>query len=109
MTIRELFLWSPFIALALGVLAGLGSLRSWRFAYGAVGLTLLLQLIGWPVLFVHFRDPGTEQSDWQVALETGFVGSLLVVFPYTSLGAVLGGVVGGLIRRRWGRPGGPEA
>ena len=109
MTIRELFLWSPFIALALGVLAGLGSLRSWRFVYGAVGLALLLQMIAWPALFVLFRDPEAERSDWQIDLGVGWIRSLLGVFPYTALGAVLGAVVGRLIRRAWGRPGGPEA
>ena len=109
MTIRELFLWSPFIALGFGVIAGLGCLRSWRFVYGAVGLALLLQMIAWPVLFVLFRDPEAKLSDWQIDLGAGWVRSLLGVFPYTALGAVLGGVVGGLIRRAWAPPGGPEA
>ena len=99
MDVREVFLWSPLIGIALGVLAGLGSLRSGRFACASGGLALLLQAIGWPILFVVAEVLEKGGQDWQIALGVGFLRGLLVAFPYTVIGAVGSGVLVGLIRR----------
>src|SRR4051812_28337850 len=89
MSAPDVFAWSPYIAIALGSLAGLGALRSWNSAGLFFGLALLLQCLAWPIVFVvaEVLEKGWTQH-WQVSLDTGFLWALLVVFPYTIIGAV---------------------
>jgi hypothetical protein len=84
-----LFSWSPYLALALGALAGLGALRSWRLVSVLAGAGLALQLVAWPALFfaADVADRGWDEN-WQAALEVGFFGALFVAVPYTVIAAV---------------------
>src|SRR5262245_47290805 len=95
MIISDAFAWSPYVALALGALAGLGALRSRRAAGLLAGVAMLAQVVGWMALFVaaEVGEHGWDER-WQDALFGGFLWGLLVALPYTIIGAA---VVGGLV------------
>jgi hypothetical protein len=97
---REAFAWAPVIALVCGAVAGLGALHSARRAFGfALGLGLV-QTAAWMVVLMAARaEPPEVGADWNADLWASFVVSLLVVTPYTALGAVLSGAAAGLLRR----------
>lgn len=96
----DAFTLAPHLAVALGLLAGLGALRSWRMVCILAGAAILLQVFIWTALFLHWEivEHGWTE-DWQGTLGAGFLGGLIVAVPYTVIGAVAGGVVVGLIRR----------
>ncbi len=87
--------WSPYIALALGALAGLGMLRSWLHAAAGAGIAMLAQVMTWMGVFLatEIAAHGWTQ-DWQGALFLGFIWGLMMALPYTVVGAV---VMAGLI------------
>jgi hypothetical protein len=100
MEIRELFVWSPYLALVLGFIAGLGALHSLRRLTILTACILFIQVVGWAALFVVFDGAHKGwTASWQAALEAGFFWGLLVAFCYSVLGVVVGGVVAALIRR----------
>lgn len=81
----QAFAWSAFLALTCGFVAGLGALYSAKRAFALAFALWVIQTIAWMMVF---RD---------VAL--GFFASLLVVAPYTVIGAVISGGGAGW----WGR------
>jgi hypothetical protein len=95
---REAFSFAPFIALACGVVAGLGVLQSLKRALAIFLAVWLIQVAGWTALFMW--EPRDPHGDWNQELWASFLISLLVVTPYTVLGAVPSGAVVGLLRRR---------
>ena len=104
MPVPEAFAWSPHVALALGGLAGLGALCSIRTVVVSVGLALLVQAIGWLVLLVALESADNGWTkDWQITFGAAHLFSLVIVFPFTLLGAIGTGVLAGLVRRQRSR------
>src|SRR4051812_13557575 len=92
MTTSEIFSWSPYLAIGLGVLAGFGSIRSRRLVVALFASAIFVQLVGWPVIFVAL-ELGKEGTKWQAALGAGYLLAVLVAFPYTTIGAVMAAAV----------------
>jgi hypothetical protein len=99
------FAWSPLIALFCGVLAGLSVLRSLRGAFGLGLLLMLAQVVAWVVILMTVGTQVRGDEDWNPDLVGSFLLALVVVVPYTTIGAVLGAVSAVLVRRfgRWRR------
>ena len=101
----HLYSWSPYLALALGLLAALAAFRSWQTWFGLTGVAMLIQVIGWTVLFLafHVAEQGWNE-EWQTAFVVGFYKGLLVALPYTILGSAVGGALVRLYRPQRGVP-----
>jgi hypothetical protein len=99
----EAFTWAPIIALACGAVAGLGALHSAKRAFGfAVGLWLIQMVVWVVVLMIAAAERRPEHTDWNPDLVASFLTSLIVVTPYTAIGAVISGAVVGLLSRERG-------
>ena len=96
----EAFAWSPWIAVAVGAAAaGLGALRSLAWAFGLAVAALFAQVVAWMVLLTLGATEETGRpADWNAALAAAFLLGLTVVTPYTTIGAVAGGMLGRLVR-----------
>jgi hypothetical protein len=97
----QTFVWASLIALACGLVAGLGALHSAKRTFH-LGFTFwLAQMAAW---MAYLTTVGVESHDvsatWDVDFCTGFFLSLVVALPFTVIGAVLGGTVVGVLRRR---------
>jgi hypothetical protein len=98
---REAFVWAPFIALGCGVVAGLGVLHSPKRAFTLAVASMLLQLVAWKALFmIAGAERRDEPGDWNPDLYAGFFLGLVVVTPYTVIGAAIGGAAVGLLCRK---------
>ena len=97
---ESIYSWSPYIALALGLLSALGAFRSWQTWFTLTGLAMLLQVIGWEVVFVasHVAKQGWD-ADWQVALS---LGPTVLPAVLRTLGTVLFLMLGS-VRTPWRR------
>jgi len=96
---RDIFAWAPLIALVCGVFASLGLFRSTKRAFG-LGLVLtLLQMAAWTatLMLVGGREL-TTGDDWNPDFVVSFFWSLIVVIPFTIIGATLGGAIIWLLR-----------
>src|SRR5205085_5868350 len=97
---RDAVTWAPLIAMACGVLAGLGVLYSARRALGLALVFLLVQVAGWLVLLMlagaELRE---DPADWKPDFGTSFLLSLIIVAPYTTVATVLAGAAVALSRR----------
>jgi hypothetical protein len=104
--------WAPFIALGCGVLAGLGTLHSVKRAVALALALSLVQMVAWiAILLTERPDP---PGDWNTDLWAGFLLGLIVVTPYTTIGAVASATAVGLLcpkarRTRAGFSGPPHA
>jgi high-affinity K+ transport system ATPase subunit B len=99
---REAFVWSAFLALLCGLLAGLGMFRSVRRVFGVTVAFMLWQVAFWTVLLTFARpDERTADADWNTDLLVSFFLSLVAVIPYTTIGAVLS-ATGVALARRFG-------
>ena len=82
----EFFNWSPFVALGLGLLAGLAALRSLNGALCLTVAAILAQALGWGIVFAF----AGQNRDWNAPFLAGSWEALIVVTPYTTLGAFFG-------------------
>jgi hypothetical protein len=96
------------IALAVGFLSGTGLARSFQLTHNLILIALAVQTVGWTTAFVvAFVNSVGWTPEWQIALTVGFFLSMAVVFPFTIIGAGIGGsfvwaagrVAGSLSRR----------
>jgi hypothetical protein len=98
--VNEISFWGPMVALVAGALAGLGVLRSRRWALGLALGVAFLQIIAWMTLaLILWKRP---EEDWNITLWASFLLALMYVAPFTAIGAVIVGSVVGLVRW-WGR------
>jgi len=95
---QEALTWAPFIALGCGVLAGLGILHSMKRVFALAVTLWAIQVVAWMAIFVIAgAEQRNQPGDWNADLYGGYFISLLVVTPYTVLGAVVSGPVVGLL------------
>ena len=95
--ILESQVWPAVIALVSGGLSGLGIIKSRSWVLGlAIGFAAV-QLLGWMVL--SLVSPGVEKDEgWSTVLWASFLLALMVVVPYTTIGAIIGSVIVSLTR-----------
>src|SRR4051812_7935198 len=93
------FTLGSVVGVGLGAAAGLGMLRSPRWAFGLALLAALVQVIFWTGLLTQAAVERAGGQDWNSASAASFVTSLIVVLPFTAIGAVVGATAAGLIQR----------
>lgn len=89
--------WAPLLALLAGGFAGLGALRSAKLVFVLGCIVCLLQIVGWTALIVIAE--AKVGHDWNNSLGIGFFFGVLIVTPYTTIGAVVWGAIVGLLVR----------
>jgi hypothetical protein len=100
--ILESQFWPPVIALVIGGLSGLGIIKSRSWVLGlAIGFAAV-QLLGWMVLSLVW--PGIDKDEgWGTVLWASFLLALMVVVPYTTIGAIIGSAMVSLTLHLLGR------
>jgi hypothetical protein len=89
------FAWAPLLALGCGVIAGLGALHSVKRALALTLASWLVQMAAWiAVLLIGGRE---QPGDWNTDRWADFLLCLMVVTPYTTIGAVVGGTAARLL------------
>ena len=83
--------WPSLIALLVGALSGLGLLksRSWVFCL-ALGFAAA-QMLGWMALSVLV--PARQDEPWGTVLWGSFLVALMIVVPYTTIGAIVSSAI----------------
>jgi hypothetical protein len=95
---HEAFAWAPFLALGCGVIAGLGVLHSVKRAFALAVTLWAIQVVAWMAVFVIAGAEQRDQpGDWNADLHGGYLVSLIVITPYTTIGAVVSGIAVGLL------------
>jgi hypothetical protein len=95
--ILESQVWPPVIALVSGGLSGLGIIKSRSWVLGLAFGFAAVQLLGWMVLPLVW--PGIEKDErWGTVLWASFLLALMVVVPYTTIGAIIGSAIVSLTR-----------